>query len=48
MMRDEATGLPFTRLFPPAKAENDREFIADNVDFLPNFENGPDPLGEDY
>ena len=48
MMRDEATGMPFTRWFPPAKAEIDREFTADNVDFPPNFENGPDPLAVDY
>ena len=26
----------------------DREFISDNMDFPPNFENGPNPLGEDY
>ena len=26
----------------------DREFIADNMDFPPNFDNGPNPLGSDY
>ena len=33
---------------PVVKAQLDREFIADNADFPPNFENRPDPLREDY
>ena len=50
-MVEPNTGVPFTRWFPPAKPVRqllDREFIADNMAFLPNFENGPDPLGADY
>ena len=47
-MVEPNTGVPFTRWFPPAKPSPDREFIADNMDFPSNFENGPDPLGADY
>ena len=47
MMRDELTGMPFTRWFPPHAVPVDREFIADHTAFPPNFENGPDLLGED-
>ena len=47
-MMDEESGLPFTRWFPPKSTPVDREFIADHMEFPPNFENGPNPLGEDY
>ena len=47
-MVEPNTGVPFTRWFPPAKPRPDQEFIADIMDFPPHFENGPDPLGEDY
>ena len=47
-MVEPHTGVPFTRWFPPAKPRSDRELFADNMDFPPNFENGPHPLGEDY
>ena len=47
-MVEPKTGAPFTRWFPPAKPRPDREFIAANMDFPPNFENGPDSLGADY
>ena len=33
---------------PAAYGHLDREFISDNMDFPPNFDNGPHPLGEDY
>ena len=33
---------------PAAYGHLDREFISDNMDFPPNFDNGPNPLGEDY
>ena len=33
---------------PAAYVHLDREFISDNMDFPPNFDNGPNPLGEDY
>ena len=33
---------------PAAYEHLDREFISDNMDFPPNFDNGPNPLGEDY
>ena len=46
-MVEPNTGTPFTRWFPPAKANLDREFIADHMDFPPHFEKGHDPLGED-
>ena len=32
----------------PAAYFLDREFYSDNMDFPPNFDNGPNPLGEDY
>ena len=47
-MVEPKTGVPFTRWFPPAKPSLDPEFIADNMDFPPNFENRPDSLGADY
>ena len=50
-MTEPNTGVPFTRWFPPAKPDRqlpDRGFIADHMDFPPNFEKRHHPLGEDY
>ncbi|MCY4416793.1 MAG: hypothetical protein OXE87_10860 [Chloroflexi bacterium] len=47
-MIDEGSGLPFTWWFPPKPPPVDREFLMDHMEFPPNFENGPNPLGEDY
>ena len=49
-MVEPNTGAPFTRWFPPGKPIPSmyREFVADNMDFPPDFENGPEPLGDDY
>ena len=49
-MKEPMTGMPFTRWFPPGKPIPSmyRQFVADNMDFPPDFENGPEPLGADY
>ena len=48
-MIEPATGMPFTRWFPPGKPLPSiyRELVADNMDFPLDFENGPEPLGDD-
>ena len=49
-MTEPTTGMPFTRWFPPVKSASpvDREIIGDDMDCPPNFEHGPEPLGDDY
>ena len=47
-MFDEESGAPFTRWFPPKMPPVDREFLTEHMEFPPNFENGPHPLGEEY
>ena len=50
MVEPNDRDAPFTRWFPPGKPIPSmyREFVADNMDFPPDFENGPEPLGDDY
>ena len=45
LMRDEQTGLPFTRWFPPP-ADPDHHLIGDNVGFPPNRKTCKGPLGK--
>ena len=49
-MMEPTTGMPFTRWFPPVKSASpvDCEIIGDDMDCPPNFEHGPEPLGDDY
>ena len=50
VMMEPFTGTLFTRWFPPGKPIPSmyRVFVTDNMDFPPYFENGPEPLGDDY